>query len=78
MLISILILAQAQAAAVPQPVQQPPAEKPICRMQEPQGSRIPVRVCHTKAEWDQIARESQDSFTTVMGKQGLENPPPGR
>lgn len=55
--------------AAPQAVQQPaaPAEDPneiICRAGEPiLGSRFPTgRICHTRKQWDQIRRDSQEAL----------------
>jgi len=79
MLLSLIFLAQASTATVsPQATPEATDNKPVCRSVMPKGSRIPERVCHTKAEWDQLARESQDNFTSVMNKQGLEGGPSGR
>src|SRR5271165_6084690 len=54
--------------AAPQAMQQPaPADDPnevICRAGEPIiGSRFPgPRTCHTRKEWDQIKRDSQEAL----------------
>ena len=62
--------------AAPQATQQQgaPADDPnevVCRAGEPiVGSRFPgPRTCHTRREWDQIKRDSQDAlFHTQMNR----------
>jgi predicted secreted protein len=73
MLIGLLVLAQAAAAPAATPPQTaataPPAQqKLICHLETDGPSRIPQRICHTKAEWDQIERDSQQSFDDNMAK----------
>ena len=72
LLLSPLAMAQQAApdatpAATPAAAPQAPAEDPnevICRTGEPiLGSRFPgPRQCHTRKEWDQIKRDSQDAL----------------
>lgn len=72
-MISSAVAQQAAPAATPdaapQATQQPaaPADDPnemICRSGEPIiGSRFPgPRTCHTRKEWDQIKRDSQEAL----------------
>jgi hypothetical protein len=45
------------AAAPTQP--KADADKPVCRSSVPTGSRLPVRECHTQAQWDQMAADAK-------------------
>lgn len=38
-------------------------DKVVCRLITEAGSRIPFRVCRTKADWDRMAKENQDDWT---------------
>lgn len=53
----------AGSAAAQQPAPKQPsgkAEKPICKREAPIGSMIPTRKeCHTRAEWDRMARDNR-------------------
>ena len=52
---SLIVLALiATATQTPDPARTPAADKPICRRELPIGSYLPVRTCHTKAQWAQI------------------------
>jgi hypothetical protein len=76
LMISSAVAQQAAPAATPQATQQQaaPTDDPnevICRAGEPiLGSRFPgPRTCHTRREWDQIKRDSQDAlFHTQMNR----------
>jgi len=59
--------APATAPAAAPATQAAPADDPneiICHAGEPElGSRFPgPRTCHTRREWDQIQRDSQDAL----------------
>lgn len=54
-----------QATAVPPPATPPAKEKPICRREIPVGSIMPVRTCHSKAEWAMIDRANNDAAETA-------------
>ena len=73
MLVHALLLAQAVTAipASPAPAAAPPPakEKLICHLEDVGQTRIAQRICHTKAEWDQVERQTEDDFKTNMGKQ---------
>ena len=40
----------------------PDKEKRICRAQPGNSSIVPTTICHTAAEWDQIARARKERF----------------
>lgn len=68
-LLSPMALAQQAPATAPNaaPQASTPVDDPneiICRAGEPQlGSRFPgPRQCHTRKEWDQIRKDSQDAL----------------
>ncbi len=60
-LLLLLALVSAPAANTPK---SPPDEgdKVVCRLITEAGSRIPFRVCRTKADWDRMAKENQDDW----------------
>jgi hypothetical protein len=66
------IVAVAQQAAPPQTTQQvAPADDPnemVCHAGAPiLGSRFPgPRICHTRKEWEQIRRDSQDALFHIQ------------
>lgn len=71
-LIEALLVAQATTLTPNPPVPSStttPKEKPICHLEDVGQTRIAQRICHTKAEWDQIERQSQDDFSSNMSKQ---------
>ena len=54
---SLLLLAQSSTPANPVPA--PAKEKKICRGDQDTGSRFAKKICHTKAEWAQIAEQQR-------------------
>ena len=69
MLIGLLFLVQASSVPATTPAQAPaPDQKVVCHSEYVLDSRIMQRICHTKAEWDQIEHDSQKSFKDSMGK----------
>jgi hypothetical protein len=72
MLIGLLFLAQTSGVPAATPAQAPaPAntdQKVVCHSEYVLDSRIMQRICHTKAEWDQIEHDTQQSFKDNMGK----------
>jgi hypothetical protein len=49
------------------PQQPDPNNRVICKEIEVTGSLLPgPRICHTKAEWDQISHESQQNLRDVQ------------
>jgi hypothetical protein len=67
MMSSAIAFAQQATPPAVQPQAQAPADDPnemICRAGEPvTGSRFPgPRQCHTRKEWDQIRRDSQEAL----------------
>ena len=70
----LLLFAPAAAAATsPPPAQTPPpapaAEKMICHLEDVGQTRIAQRICHTKAEWDQIERQTEDDVQSNRNRQ---------
>jgi len=62
MLMELLLLVQASTPpAVPAqaPAPPPPQEKLVCHLDTIGASRIPQRICHTKAEWAEIERQTE-------------------
>lgn len=51
--------AGAASAAGEQPTARDDASRRICRMVTPTGSRLAIRSCRTKAEWDEEAAQSR-------------------
>jgi hypothetical protein len=57
-------LADPDTTATPQP---DPGSRVICKEVEVTGSLLPgPRICHTKAEWDQISHDSQQNLRDVQ------------
>ncbi len=38
----------------------------ICRMVRVDGSYFPSRICHTRAKWDNLRRQSQDMMRGIQ------------
>jgi hypothetical protein len=91
MLSSVIALMAAAAAQIGdpstanQPAASPPpsvaaqkdADKVVCRMITPTGQRLGgERVCHTKAEWEDISRRARDDTTSTQMR-GMEGGVPG-
>jgi hypothetical protein len=58
-------LADPDTTATPQP--DPNSSRVICKEVEVTGSLLPgPRICHTKAEWDQISHDSQQNLRDVQ------------
>lgn len=69
------LLLLALAAAATPPVESSPSrpvrEKKICKYENRIGSLSGRRrVCHTAAEWDQIAARARDTYRDLQGAQG--------
>ena len=59
--------ALADATSTSQPASDPQADRVICKEVDVTGSLLPgPRICHTKAEWDQISHESQQNLRDVQ------------
>jgi hypothetical protein len=57
-------LADPDTTSTPQP---DPNNRVICKEVEVTGSLLPgPRICHTKAEWDQISHDSQQNLRDVQ------------
>jgi hypothetical protein len=72
MLLQLVILAQTSAGPPATPLASPtspPAQKLICHFEDVGQTRIQQRICHTKAEWEQVERQAEDDFKTNMNKQ---------
>ncbi len=70
---SLLLIALGAAASPPvEPgAARPAAEKKICRYEDRIGTLAGRRrVCHTAAEWDQIAASARDTYRQVQGAHG--------
>jgi Spy/CpxP family protein refolding chaperone len=79
-LIQALLIAQATTVS-PSPAAaassaQVPKEKLICHMEDIGQTRIAQRICHTKAQWDQIERETEDDVSANKNKQNDTGNPP--
>lgn len=58
------------ASASAEVVEYTPAGK-TCRTIRPTGSRIPVRVCKTSAEWEREEAEAQEAIKRVQRDQSI-------
>lgn len=71
MIVVSMLLAGAQAAPVAQPAA-PAVDKVMCRMIQEPNSRIPLRICRKKSEWEQIEREVQESLRSSRNQRTSE------
>ena len=81
MLIQVLLLAQMASAPSALPTTTtaaaaPPKDKLICHMEDIGQTRIAQRICHNKAQWDQIERETEDDVSANKNKQNDTGNPP--
>jgi len=81
MLIQVLFLAQMAIAPSALPTTTTaaataPKDKLICHMEDIGQTRIAQRICHTKAQWDQIERETEDDVSANKNKQNDTGNPP--
>jgi Spy/CpxP family protein refolding chaperone len=51
-------------------------EKVVCKSEQVTGTRFATHVCHTKHEWDQIEKDSQDELANQQS-QSYRNPTNG-
>jgi hypothetical protein len=75
-LVALSASAQAQTAtdgsgtaASPAAMSAPSPDRPddvICRMVRVDGSYFPSRICHTRAKWDNLRRQSQDMMRGIQ------------
>lgn len=74
MILTALLLFAAQspdaAARAAKPVPDP--NKRICRREMVTGSNMSRAVCHTRAEWDAIARSNSDAAERIRGPMGVQ------
>jgi hypothetical protein len=61
---ALLFLAQSPAVADNHAQLIPDDQKIVCKQITEAGSRIPFRVCRTAAEWEQMAKQNQDDWTS--------------
>jgi hypothetical protein len=62
----MLLLSPAMVAANPQQVKNP--DKVVCQLVTDSGSRIPLRVCRTAAQWAEIEAANQQAVKDVTDK----------
>jgi hypothetical protein len=58
----------ALATEADKPVPKPAKEKRVCRESTPTGSRLTVRTCHSKSEWEAIDKERQAHADREVGR----------
>lgn len=79
MFIGLLLLAQASSAAPGTPAQSPAQpqadQKLICHLETIGASRIPQRICHTKAEWAEIERQTEEDVRDNVNRHTQGNNP---
>ena len=62
MLAAGLLLAQGAPAAAADTTKISDPDKVVCKNEAAAGSRLPKRVCATKAEWERRRQEARDSL----------------
>jgi hypothetical protein len=50
-------------------------DRRICKTQKKTGSRVPIKTCRTKAEWDALAEESRDATKEMADKPMIQMSP---
>jgi hypothetical protein len=67
----LLVLASAGAPPADPAGARPAAERKVCKTETPIGSLAARRrVCHSAAEWREIAERARDSYRDLQGAQG--------
>jgi hypothetical protein len=69
----VVLLALVSAPASNGAKNPPPddGDKVVCRLITEAGSRIPFRVCRTKADWERMAKENQDDWANSRNSRGI-------
>lgn len=69
---ALLVFAQiATPADIPKkPLYTATGEKVVCMLTIQAGSRIPIRICRTQAEWERISKENQQDLASARNTQG--------
>lgn len=76
LMLSVALMAAAPAAGEPAAQPAAKAEKPkkedmVCKREKVIGSRLPVRVCMTQADWDQRAADDKANLDAAQRNRGL-------
>jgi hypothetical protein len=58
--------ASAQTPSQPDPKQDP--SKVVCKKQPKTGTRMVDRICHTRAEWDQITEQNRRDAAEMVNR----------
>ena len=68
-----LLLAQvATPAGIPKkPLYTQDGEKVVCGQIWEAGSRIPIRICRTEAQWDEMARQNQADWANSRNSRSI-------
>jgi hypothetical protein len=66
-----MLLAASAPQAAASPAAAPKAPKPVCRYEQELGTRIPVRVCRTPKEWEDMARQTQEDLRASRNQRHL-------
>lgn len=73
---TLLLLAAADPAPAPDPVKPDPDQARVICKNETIGTRFKKRVCRTKAEWEQITKDSQAAVKEIQERPGIVPCPP--
>jgi hypothetical protein len=46
------------------------ADTVVCKYDAQTGTRFPTRICHTKSQWDKMARDARDYINSNAGHFG--------
>lgn len=74
LLASLLLIAAPAPAGEPATVVQKAPVSPnkiVCRSETELGSRIPRRVCQTQAEWEEMARQTQEDLANSRNDRAI-------
>lgn len=77
LLASALAITPAIAADKSDQKQADPNQRIICKVDKSVGTMISGRICHTRAEWDQIAHDAKEDFQDRIKPAFIRKPVPG-
>lgn len=70
--IGLLFAQVATPADIPKkPLYTQDGEKVVCRQIWEAGSRIPIRICRTEAQWEEMARQNQSDWANSRNSRSI-------
>lgn len=69
--LGVALASPALAADTPEAAPADSKDKVICRKERPTGSRIPEKICMTKAQWEAATDATQDALRARGADRGM-------